>query len=424
MLSRYGRRQRKLLIGMALVMLVNTLLAMWPRPTYAIQTFVQKAKSDCASIEANISLLYTRDDDPDKDVARDYFKLDVYDGTKGQWLTGIEESITWEQSPFYWQTNRLDAAAFDGVYNIRLYDSDADGRYQDFIESYYYDCKNNTRWWDTTSIDGDSVYDPTCINGMRVYTTNRAPEDGAVVITWSWEPSYKAVDYHVDTIRIPEGHLLTYDEFPVPCGVYIKLYYQPDSTKLLYLMPSQYWPHDAFGTSPDEDASPDDQPVYYTVFPLDGEERGEGEDIPRAPYEGNDPVGSAEGTEYKSGSFTLSPKECADFDDGDDENCGSDSDVRWYIDDEDKDSEDQDRELRTQNGAKLRVMGSSKPDYNTCRTASLSGSDIDADEEDTKIPDGTYLCFRTDEDRYGYIHIDDYGEDLRVDFVTWEKDGD
>jgi len=134
-------------------------------------------------------------------------------------------------------------------------------------------------------------------------------------------------------------------------------------------------------------------------------------------------VGSAVAV-YKDGSFTLDANECADFDKGDDETCGGNSDVKWYVDDPDLDNEDQNRELRTEGDAEFKVMGSSKPSYGTCSTTSLNSESIDGDEDDTDIPDGTYICFETDDDRFGYMYIEDYGEDLKIQFVTWEKDGD
>lgn len=282
--------QRRIWIGIATLLLICAGLAARPRRGQAIQTFVQKAKSDCASIEANITLAYNRDDVPNlEDENRDYFILEVYDGDTGAFLTSIEESITDEQSPFYWQTNRIETATLEGLYNLRLSDTNAEGEKEGVLESYFFDCTNNTRWWDTSAVEAVTAPNPECLNTLPVYTTNRAPEDGAVLIMWSWEPSYTAIDYHVDTLRVNEGTLFTYDEFPVPCGVYIKLYYQPDSTKLLYLMPSQYWPYDAYGTSPVEAQRIDEVPVYNTVFPLDGEERQEGEAIPRSPFEGESP---------------------------------------------------------------------------------------------------------------------------------------
>ncbi len=336
--------QRKILLSIVALMLLGAGFAMLPQRTQAIQTFVQKAKSDCQSIEANITLAYNRDDFPnDPDENRDYFKLDVYDGDTGAWITGVEESITDEQSPFFWQTNRLDGATRDGLYNLRISDTDADGQYEDFLESYYFDCTNNTRWWDTSAVDTGTAPSPDCLNTLPVYTTNRAPEDGAVLIMWSWEPSYTAVDYHVDTIRIGEGQLLTYDEFPVPCGVYIKLYFQPDSTKLLYLMPSQYWPYDAYGTSPVEEEQLENVPVYNTVFPLDGAAREDGEPIERAPFEGQNPDPTPEpcDDDDDDDSNDCTPTPEADDDDEDDTSCDPDQDDNDDDDDGDDDDEDE-----------------------------------------------------------------------------------
>jgi len=259
---------RRILISLVALVAVGAVLAMQVRRAAAIQTFVEKAKSDCQSIEAAITLIYNRDDVGDAAVQRDYFALIVKDDQFGQQLYRIDESITDRQTPWYWQTGRLETAAYNGVYNLQLWDTDDKGTLVHLIESYKYDCKTRNFWWDTTTIYRDPVVPrPSCILGVPVYTTNLAPEDGAVIFTWSGDPDYEALHFHIDTVRVSAGEGFDHRYFPVPCGVYLKLYYQPDSTKQIYLMPSQYWPHDAYGT-PNSETDP--KTVYYTFFPLDG----------------------------------------------------------------------------------------------------------------------------------------------------------
>jgi hypothetical protein len=118
---------------------------------------------------------------------------------------------------------------------------------------------------------------------MPIFTTNQAPESGAVIITWSGVPDRDDVyfqEYHWRTIEVAAGDYFNgvpggeptpeEDWFHVPCGVYLWLYYQPDSTKILYHMPSQHWPDRPFGAYMLERELPE---PYHTFFPLDGPPR-------------------------------------------------------------------------------------------------------------------------------------------------------
>jgi hypothetical protein len=89
----------------------------------------------------------------------------------------------------------------------------------------------------------------TCYSRTPFYTTNGAPEAGAVVIMWTYGTERGEQEYHLQTI--PVGYGDTFDMFEVttPCSTYLRVYFQPDSTKLLYYMPSQFWPHDLYGTA-------------------------------------------------------------------------------------------------------------------------------------------------------------------------------
>lgn len=76
--------------------------------------------------------------------------------------------------------------------------------------------------------------------------------------------------------------------------------------------------------------------------------------------------------------------------------------------------------LTPQNGAKFKLITSGAPSYEKCSTASLSSSKISMD--DVSVHD--WLCFKTDEGRYGRAEIEDISGSpkvMRIDIVTWKK---
>lgn len=126
-----------------------------------------------------------------------------------------------------------------------------------------------------------------------------------------------------------------------------------------------------------------------------------------------------EGIEVLSdGSLDIEGNDCADFDDGNEGSCDGDSDVLWWINSND----DEDRELRVENDAEIAVFGTGRPSYSDCKALDLDDNSIDGDVDDTDIPDGTYVCYETDDGNFGYFFVDDYGEELEVDYVTWDED--
>lgn len=269
-------RRRILLLGTAVLLGVLALIAQPGEPAHAMQAYLDKVKSDCSSIQASITLVYNHDDTGGGDL-RDHFRLEIYDRANNR-LATIDESITNEQSPFYWQTGRIPAAAFDGKYKIEVYDTNDQGGSQGRIEQVWHDCTTDLSWRESQPQDTETGYVPevTCWARVPVWTTNHAPERGAVVAVWSYypereedNPEYR--EYLVTSMRVLQGQSLDYNELQAPCDSYLKLYFQPDSTKILYYMPSQYWPHDSYGVP---DKAGEVGPIYYTVFPLDGAEKG------------------------------------------------------------------------------------------------------------------------------------------------------
>lgn len=269
--------RRRLIITLGAVLLAGTVLAARPpQETHALQAWLQKAKSDCESLQAAITLVYTHDDTGDAEY-RDFFKLEIYDEA-GNFLAHIDESILQEQSPFYWQTGRIPANPFNGKYKLVMLDTDDKGNMIRRIERVWHDCTTGYSWRTEKPLPDDpDIPEVTCWAWVPIFTTNLAPEDGAVVALWSYlkerdkdDPEYR--EFHLSTIDVAPNEGLDEYWLRAPCGTYLKLYFQPDSTKLIYYMPSQYWPHDSYGVPDDEN---DVGPVYYTFFPLDGPIRPE-----------------------------------------------------------------------------------------------------------------------------------------------------
>ena len=276
---------RRLLMGTLAALTILTAVLAAVTPSLALSAWFAKGKSDCSSVDSAITLTYTHDDTGD-DEDRDHFRLELYDNFTGTLLASIDESITREQSPFYWQTGRLIAAVTlpeekikkkegRGIYRIEVWDTDDKGNKVNRVEHVFLQCETNESWREDPPHVTQEVNVPPsieCYARMRVYTTNRAPEDGAIVVQWTLGPSRdEDIEYHLYSIPVSRGDTFDGDqELNVPCGQYIRLYYQPNSTKLLYYLPSQYYPHDLYGSELDEN---DVGPIYHTFFPLDGPSR-------------------------------------------------------------------------------------------------------------------------------------------------------
>src|SRR5687767_8665972 len=131
---------RRLSIGLAVLLYLGNILFVRPPQTRALSAQFEKGKSDCASIDAAITLIYSRDDTGTEEN-RDYFKLVIFDGTFGHYMAEVNESITDDQSPFYWQTGRIEAAAWNGLYRVELWDTDDKGVKQRVVEQAYLQCQ-------------------------------------------------------------------------------------------------------------------------------------------------------------------------------------------------------------------------------------------------------------------------------------------
>src|SRR5688572_14227273 len=137
------RKPRMIIMLAALLVSALGSLAV-PREASALEAFVVKGKSDCNSLELAITLTYSIDDTGGDDE-RDHFMLEVYDHRNKNWLTSIKESILQEQSPFYWQTGRINVPASfttdpngdknnDGMYRLEMWDISDRGEKQRLID--------------------------------------------------------------------------------------------------------------------------------------------------------------------------------------------------------------------------------------------------------------------------------------------------
>ncbi len=269
-------RRRMTIALLGVIALAAALLAQ-PRETRALETWIEKGKTDCKSVELGITLTYSRDD-TGATGNEDFFRLEIYDATSGQLLAQISESILQEQSPFYWQTGSIPAAALAGyqekaLYRIEMLDTDDKGGNIRLIDQVFLQCDTQNTWRKDpvplqTPVGG--IPDIQCYSRVPMYSTNGAPEKGVVIVQWTYGTSRTDVEYHLQTIPVERGSLFNHEEIQAPCSTYLRMYFQPDSTKLLYYMPSQYWPHNLYGTVAGNAAL---GPVYHTFFPLDGPSR-------------------------------------------------------------------------------------------------------------------------------------------------------
>ncbi len=288
------RRTVIILAGFVMATLLIT-LSVQPQPARALQASIHKVKGDYVSIEASVSLIWENADDS---AGRDWFRVKVYaqGQTNATPLAQFDEKITADQSPYYWVTHRVPALNSNGRYIIELWEINKNGKELFIIDQVVYDTFANKSWrgGDITGaaathtpvyIQQDQIpLYPGCVMYMPIYTTNQAPEAGAVLVVWTGNPAHAEgvrdeniwYTFHVARGDYFTGHDSDGHAIPVPCGLYIRLYFQPDSTKQLYLMPSQYWPAE-YGTGMQNNHS---MMSYHTVFPLDGPPRTDAEAQP------------------------------------------------------------------------------------------------------------------------------------------------
>jgi len=100
-----------------------------------------------------------------------------------------------------------------------------------------------------------------------------------------------------------------------------------------------------------------------------------------------------------------------DLDEGDSTSSDADKDA-WY-----HKVSDAEQYLDPENGATFKEWNDGVPSFDDCEAASLSADPINFND----IPEGSILCYRTNEGRYGRMEIEDKTTNtVRIDFRTWE----
>lgn len=252
----------RVLIVLAIVLVLSLGAVSRPVPAYAIQTYISQVSGQCGAISADVTLLHISDDGSGED--KYWFR--VFEADTATELVHVEESIARSESPFFWQTGTMNVNTGSGLYRLELWDVAADGQLRGPVETVFYQCHTGASW----RPDGSYPQDPdipavACWVEVPVWSRNTAPEPGTVLAVWSYGRKQTDDEFHVGTVRLSQGARLHLDPgLQAPCGVYLRLYWRPDSTgKLLYLE-SQYHPHDNYGTP---GKSGQRGPWYTTRFP-------------------------------------------------------------------------------------------------------------------------------------------------------------
>ena len=114
---------------------------------------------------------------------------------------------------------------------------------------------------------------------------------------------------------------------------------------------------------------------------------------------------------HLSDKMTVDSSYYFDLDEGDPTASDADKDA-WY-----HKVSDAEQYLEPANGAKFKEWNDGVPSFDDCKDASLSSAAINFND----IPEGSILCYRTNEGRYGRVEIEDKTTNtVRLDFRTWE----
>ena len=114
---------------------------------------------------------------------------------------------------------------------------------------------------------------------------------------------------------------------------------------------------------------------------------------------------------YKADKMTVNSSYYFDLDDGNPD-AGAGTRDAWY-----HAVSAVEQYLEPQNGAEFKKWGISAPSFNDCKGAALSGAVIAFAD----IPVGTYVCYQTDDGRYGRFQVENMTPTtIRLDFRTWK----
>jgi hypothetical protein len=118
-------------------------------------------------------------------------------------------------------------------------------------------------------------------------------------------------------------------------------------------------------------------------------------------------------TVYKTAQFYVRQTWMADLDQGVELSSASGADF-WF-----EAVSAAEKYLTPKNGALFLIMAT-VPEYGDCKAAALSSSKINV----TSLPAGSWLCFKTNDGRYGRFSLDSYGDvggtvTMNIDMRTW-----
>jgi hypothetical protein len=254
--------QRRLYVPIVLIALLGGLFFGAVKQAYGFQAWIQSVSGDCSTVQINSSLIWDTDDGG----GYDYFRIEIYNEDDGSLITGFDERLTRKQSPWFWRTHAIDTVGATN-YRIEMWDIGATGKKYLLVDRVLYSCSTDTlvRPDNKLQFSPEEPLSGGCRSWVDVYSTNVAPEDGIITVTYTFTSWYDTPHYFWTVFPIEEGErLVEQDELAMPCGVYARIYYQPDSTKQIYYLPAQYWPQGAYGTASELGQR---APRYYTVFP-------------------------------------------------------------------------------------------------------------------------------------------------------------
>lgn len=126
------------------------------------------------------------------------------------------------------------------------------------------------------------------------------------------------------------------------------------------------------------------------------------------------PTPTPEASVYDSGKVNLKQTFHVDLDHADGTPTSGDQDL-WF-----EAVSSSEKYFTPNNGAKFKLITSGAPSYDKCTTTSLSSDKINLDD----VSVGDWLCFKTNDGRYGRAEIEARSgspEVIRLDIVTWKK---
>lgn len=284
------------------------------RRDFWLDAFIQDVASDCRSVDVATAIIYATDDGGEVDQ----YRIRIFDGGSTLLLHEYEALILRSRDPVFVNTGPIPAEATpsQGLYRIEVWDWNNSGNPVGPIDQVFHQCTNDDSWRiepfngffdddddaDDNDNDGDDDNDDEMNDeddndggedddfsdiqnswAVRQYRCplefssgdSTAPRDGVVMVTRFDGGENR--QYHVATMPVLEGQFFG-ATFSVPCGRFIRTYFQPLGNNLppvppesVFRMPSQFGLEAEYGMpGSDEYVYNDEVPdpaVYTFAFP-------------------------------------------------------------------------------------------------------------------------------------------------------------